>query len=301
MAKTFSKLTRAAMRGLPIDKTISEHGISFKRVVGGDGVFTVNIMVDGQRIHRVIGRESDGTTRTQAGDYIQHVREDARHHRLGLPKGRKAEMIFSEAANLYLREHGQTNGKDLEEKQRRLTLHLVPFFGRMPLSKIDALSIERYKKNRLDEPSLRGGVRRGATAASRPVASPTKLTSQATVNRELAVLSHLLSRALEWGWIAAKPAQIRRFQEQQTRFEYLTEAEIGSLLERSFDWICASATHRTVTFCAAMLVRALRMRRLVTVAETRLGTTRRVGRDRQASPCSAPEPERQGPRQRLYP
>jgi hypothetical protein len=46
-------------------------------------------MVDGQRIHRVIGRESDGTTRTQAEDFIEKVRTEARHGRLNLPKGRK--------------------------------------------------------------------------------------------------------------------------------------------------------------------------------------------------------------------
>jgi hypothetical protein len=42
------------------------------------GVFTVNVMVDGQRIHRVVGRESDGTTRTQAEEFIEKVRSDAK-------------------------------------------------------------------------------------------------------------------------------------------------------------------------------------------------------------------------------
>ena len=129
MAKTFSKLTRVAMRRLPIKGTISEHGISFARGAAGDGVFTVNIMVDGQRIHRVVGRESDGTTRTQAEEYIERVRQDAKNNRLALPKGRKGEIVFSEAARRYLDELARTGGKDLEEKQRRLALHLVPFFG----------------------------------------------------------------------------------------------------------------------------------------------------------------------------
>ena len=61
---------------------------------------------------------------------------------------------------------------------------------------------------------------------SRPVSNPHKLASRATINRELAVLSHLLNRAVEWGWIAFSPVKVRRFQEQRTRFEYLTEAEI---------------------------------------------------------------------------
>src|SRR5439155_2582960 len=102
MAKTFSKLTRAAMRRLLINDVISEHGISFKRVAAGDGVFTVNIMVDGQRIPRVVGRESDGTTRTQAEEFIERIRQDAKHDRLALPKSRKVALSFGESAKKYL-------------------------------------------------------------------------------------------------------------------------------------------------------------------------------------------------------
>ena len=60
MAKTFTKLTRPAMRKLQPGQTLVEHGITFERTSNGDGVFTVGIMVHGQRIHRVVGRESDG-------------------------------------------------------------------------------------------------------------------------------------------------------------------------------------------------------------------------------------------------
>ena len=66
MSKTFTKLTRPAMRKLSAGDKLNEHGITFVRQANSDGVFSVNVKVDGQRIHRVIGRESDGTTRTQA-------------------------------------------------------------------------------------------------------------------------------------------------------------------------------------------------------------------------------------------
>jgi hypothetical protein len=72
MSKTFTKLTRPAMRKLAAGDKLNEHGITFERQANSDGVFSVNVMVDGQRIHRVIGRESDGTTRTQGrGIYRQ--------------------------------------------------------------------------------------------------------------------------------------------------------------------------------------------------------------------------------------
>ena len=66
MALKFSKLTRPNIRKLAEGKKIMEHGITFERFTNGDGRYTVNIMVDGQRVHRVIGRESEGVTRKQA-------------------------------------------------------------------------------------------------------------------------------------------------------------------------------------------------------------------------------------------
>ena len=102
MSKTFTKLTRPAMRKLSAGDKLNEHGITFERRANSDGVFSVNAMVDGQRIHRVIGRESDGTTRTQAEEFIDKARQDAKAGRLNLPKGRKLALTFSEAASQYL-------------------------------------------------------------------------------------------------------------------------------------------------------------------------------------------------------
>jgi hypothetical protein len=48
------------MRRLGPGDKITEHGITFERIANGDGVFSVNVMADGHRIRRVLGRESDG-------------------------------------------------------------------------------------------------------------------------------------------------------------------------------------------------------------------------------------------------
>jgi len=196
------------MRKLSPGGTIAEHGIMFERLATGDGVFTVNIMVDGQRIHRVIGRESDGTTRTQAEDFIEKARRDAREGRLNLPKGRKIALGFREAATRYLDKLAEEGGKDLVMKRRRLGLHLVPFFGDTPLSQISNFDVERYKKSRLGE-----GAKVG------------------TVNRELAALSHLFNKGIEWDWLDKRPAKIKRYAEEQGRITYLTVDQIKRLLE----------------------------------------------------------------------
>lgn len=224
MAKTFSKLTRPAMRKLAAGEKINEHGITFERQAGGDGVFTVNVMVDGQRIHRVIGRESEGTTRTQAEEFIEKARQDAKAGRLNLPKGRKLALSFRDAADKYLTKLGQEGGKDIDMKRYRLEQHLVPFFGDAPLSKIATFDVERYKKQRGAEP-----VKRPNGPGGEPVYVGT--TKPATINRELAALSHLLNKAVEWGWLDHKPATIKRLKEHSGRITYLTVEQIERLLK----------------------------------------------------------------------
>lgn len=227
MAKAFDKLTRPATRKLAASEKITEHGITFERLANGDGVFTVNIMADGQRIHRVVGRESDGTTRTQAEDFIAKVRNDAKHDRLALPKGRKVALSFREAAGKYLDRLKESGGKDVKAKTHRLNLHLVPFFGDMPLCKISGFDIERYKRQRQQEAVI---VRpRGKTIERTPGKAST--ATQGTINRELAVLSHLFNLAIEWGWMDRRPAKIKRFQEGQGRITYLTTDQITRLIE----------------------------------------------------------------------
>ena len=56
----FSRLDRLAVRKLEPGEKITEHGITVERLANGDLRYSVNVMVDGLRIHRVIGKESDG-------------------------------------------------------------------------------------------------------------------------------------------------------------------------------------------------------------------------------------------------
>lgn len=224
MAKTFTKLTRPAMRKLANGDKLNEHGITFERLANGDGVFTVNVMADGQRIHRVIGRESDGTTRTQAEEFIDKARQDAKTGRLNLPKGRKLALTFTDAAEKYLIKLAQEDGKDLQMKGYRFKMHLSPFFGDMPLNKVTSFDVERYKKQRASEAVMR---------PNGPGGKPTygDNTKPATINRELAALSHLLNKAVEWGWLDHKPATIKRLKEHSGRITYLTVEQIERFLK----------------------------------------------------------------------
>jgi len=52
-----------------------------------------------------------------------------------------------------------------------------------------------------------------------------------TINRELAALSHLFTKAVEWKWLTARPDRIKRFPEDHGRIVYLTVEQVRSLLE----------------------------------------------------------------------
>ncbi|MEO6151857.1 MAG: site-specific integrase [Croceibacterium sp.] len=145
-------------------------------------------MVDGQRIHRVIGRESEGVTREQAERAIESMRTKAREGRLDLPTGRKVHRSFADAATEYLTRLEQVGGKGIKIKRRHLSQRLTPYFGKQRADKLTDFGVQNYIRARLGE---------GA--------------KQATVNRELATLSHMLNRLIAWKWIKpdARPTIIK--------------------------------------------------------------------------------------------
>jgi integrase len=113
-----------------------------------------------------------------------------------------------EAAAAYVQRLVEEGGKDVIVKRRRLILHLVPFFGDTLLAKMSSFDVERYKKSRV-EAEVKVG----------------------TVNREIAVLSHLFTKGVEWGWLDKRPANIKRYTEASSRITYLTIDQIRRMIE----------------------------------------------------------------------
>ena len=120
MALRFSRLDRPAIRRLKPGERITEHGITAERSADGDVRYSVGVMVDGKRIHRVVGKASDGVTRTQCEDLIEKVRTDARTGRLSLPMGRKLALTFGAAADNYIERLEEGASKNIAIKSRQL-------------------------------------------------------------------------------------------------------------------------------------------------------------------------------------
>jgi integrase len=211
MALKFTRLTRPAVRTLKFGDRLNEHGIIAEKQRNGDVRYSINIMVDGQRIHRVVGRESEGTTRFQAEQLIEKLRSEARAGRLDLPTGRKLHRIVKDSAEEYLRRQEESGGKNLANKRRHFEQHLTPFFGRHRLDRLTEFEMRKYRKHRQGE---------GA--------------KDATINRELATLSHLLSCAAskDWKWIKpeARP-DIPMVKEARKPIRILTAADSARLLK----------------------------------------------------------------------
>lgn len=206
----FKTLTRAHIRNVGRHEKIQENGIEFDRLANGDGRYRINIMVDGRRIHRLVGKESDGTTRLHAEKMMAKFRNEAQEARLNLPKGRKLTFRFKEAAEQYLEKQISTQAKNLKKKIAHLRKSLIPFFQDTPLDKINDQDLERYKNERLKQ-----GV------------------CESSVNRELAVLSHFFTKAVEWKWLNNRPVAIKKFKENQHRITYLTVEQIDRLLKET--------------------------------------------------------------------
>ena len=81
-------------------------------------------------------------------------------------------------------------------------------FAHVRLADITPLTIERYKRQRKED-----GV------------------SEATINRELAFLKNLFTKAIEWGKATENTVKrVRLYREQNARTRYLTENEESRLL-----------------------------------------------------------------------
>ncbi len=115
--------------------------------------------------------------------------------------GQKKDMLFKDMAKLYLEEHSKVNKRSYVTDvyyMRRLTQS----FGEKALSEITVQDVERLKGRLAQEIAV------------------------ATVNRHLALLSGVFSKALAWKKTKANPVrEVKKFKENNERTRYLTEEE----------------------------------------------------------------------------
>ncbi len=208
MTRRTGGLGRDAIKSLTPGASISDGGITAARLPDGDIRWTVNVMVSGRRVHRVIGRASEGVDRADCLAFIERVRTEEREERLSLPTGRKTYLTFEQLALRYLDRMEKGGGKNLQSKRTQVHGRLVPYFGRQRADTMTEFTVNTFRKKRLE-----GGAAAG------------------TINRDLATLKHMLRDAVKAKDIKAVPCSFKLLDEPPGRMTVLSDAEGEALMK----------------------------------------------------------------------
>jgi len=193
--------------GKIIRRAWSRRGPTGRRVKVVSYGFTVQI--DGQQVKRFNAE----WTEDQAKDELLKFQLDRE-------KPKAKPITLGDAAERY--EVAKARKRSIREDQRTLKRLLAHFGRETRLDKLTADVISQYRDQRLAA---------GSKTRKDKDGKPRRL-SAAAINRELALLRHLLRLAHEeWGALAAVP-KIRLQKEPQGRLRWLTPEEANALLAK---------------------------------------------------------------------
>jgi integrase len=146
------------------------------------------------------------------------AKKEGRYHDVFDVK-KESHITFDELCALYVVNFGTQ--KAFNTSKRYLLAAVKDHFGNRKLSQITYLDLETYRNRRKAIPA------RG-----------TKPRTDASVNREMALISHMLNKAVEWGLLENSPFKKGKrlmFKENNHRLRFLTETEIEALLKACDD------------------------------------------------------------------
>lgn len=177
-------------------------------------IWWVDYTFRGQRIRKPISKK-----KSDALSYEAQAKTDILHKRHTLPKNEKKK--FSELAMDYDRLHARH--KKSYKTDKALLKSLSVYFGDYTIADIaiDAAGlIDHYKADRIT-----ARVRKGHKFPQG------KAISKTTINRELALLRHMMSKAVEWGHISFNPLAGRKMMfPEKPKESILTIEELRCLI-----------------------------------------------------------------------
>ena len=156
----------------------------------------------GKRIRRAVGKDRKTAELALKDTEVRIAREE----HLGIHENKR--VLFEEFAEEYFEYSRVNKAKSSFERDVLSISHLKEAFGGVLLSEISTEQIEKYKIMRRNE------------------------VSPASVNRELACLSHMFTLARKWEIISHDPTKsVKKFKEPPGRIRFLTYDEINQLLD----------------------------------------------------------------------
>ena len=116
----------------------------------------------------------------------------------------ESEPSFQEAAETFLEEYetiasGERSPKWVESHAIRLRLHLLPFFGDLPISEVTTSKGQEYRVWRMTPPTQKNPNAQD----NRPFVP--KLPARKTLHNEIVTLRLVLKTAVRHGWLASLP------------------------------------------------------------------------------------------------
>lgn len=171
-------------------------------------IWYYRLYVDGREIRR----SSRTSNKNLAQMLFNKKKLEIAQGRLGI-EPKRVKITFQEMANLYLEVYAKSHKKPRSYKRDTVSLkQLNRAFGNRQLSHVEPLAIEQYKTKRLRE-----GV------------------THRTVDIELALLSHIFTKAMDWDKISLNPMRkVKLFRKDIKRTRFLNpDTEYPRLIEVS--------------------------------------------------------------------
>jgi integrase len=190
-------------------------GSVYKRE-GKKGVtWCISYYVNGKQVRETVGHHKNGVTERQAKEALKSREGAIVQGKFDIAQT-KVSPLFSKVMKEYL-EWSRSN-KKAYKRDITSSKHLLPFFGNKRLDEVNKWLIERYRMKRKAEIMVK---------------YPKKAENDisfASINREMALLKHFYTKAIEWGKAEINPAKGIKMHKEKGKERYLEEEEVAAFL-----------------------------------------------------------------------
>lgn len=157
------------------------------------------------------GRNHRSSTREKHLHHAMKVAEDWYFQLRGLAAvgqlEKQTEITFRDVADQFMKEYGvMTEGQRsplwVEGHDSRLRVHLLPFFGDLPISQVTVSKVQEYRVKRMTRPTEKNPNAQDNRSFDK---DKVKLPAPKTIHNEIVTLRQVLKTAVRHGWLVAVP------------------------------------------------------------------------------------------------
>jgi len=231
-----------------------------KGVIDKNGVYWLDYRFNGRRLRKKIG-----CSKKLAETVMQKIRVQIAEGKYLDVKKEEKKIKFNDFAQIYADTYGMKK-RSWNSTDKLYLVRLKAFFGSKNLDEITPFFVQKYRIARREQKTRRHTI-----------------ASAAYINRELACLKCMFSRAVEWGYAKENPVKKVKFEkENNSRVRFLEKDELKKLLDHCHPTLKAIVLVAVNTGMRKEEIRTLKWRDVdfergfVTLLKTKNGETRNV-------------------------